>query len=98
LPQVKQRRCDPLREYLDEIPPRSAAAVRTDQSVSQSVTDLADEIFSKPLEEDATVKEHVAEVKDKVDAQPTQAKMGEVDARPTPKVQATKAQLETTQE
>ena len=26
---MKQRRCDPLREYLDEIPPKSAAAVGT---------------------------------------------------------------------
>ena len=79
---MKQRRCDPLREYLDEIPPKSAAAVGKG---------IADEIFSTPPEEQETDKEQVAEVKDKVDARP---KVGEVDERPTPKVQDTKAEIE----
>ena len=79
---MKQRRCDPLREYLDEIPPKSAAAVGTA---------LTDDIFSKPLETAKVGTDEVAEVKDKVDARP---KVGEVDERPTPKVQDTKAEIE----
>ena len=82
LPQVKQRRCDPLREYLDEIPPKSAAAVGTA---------LTDDIFSKPLEtakvgKDETVKPETVkdeELTNKVKAKPGP---GTVDQEPLKKV------------
>ena len=56
LPQVKQRRCDPLREYLDEIPPKSAAAVGT--------VDKPETV--KEAEEDAHVEEEDARQEAKV--------------------------------
>ena len=74
LPQVKQRRCDPLREYLDEIPPKSAAAVGKA---------LADDLLNTPVDKDDSGK--VDEV-DEVDRQETSGKVGEVDEEPIPKV------------
>ena len=79
---MKQRRCDPLREYLDEIPPKSAAAVGTA---------LTDDIFSKPLEtakvgKDETVKPETVkdeELTNKVKAKPGP---GTVDQEPLKKV------------
>ena len=88
---MKQRRCDPLREYLDEIPPKSAAAVGTA---------LTDDIFSKPLEtakvgKDETVKPET--VKDEELTNQVQAKPGSgtVDEEHIKKVKETVAEIET---
>ena len=85
LPQVKQRRCDPLREYLDEIPPKSAAAVGTA---------LADDLFNTPVDKDDSGKAGKVDEVDEVDKQETSGKVGEVDEEPIPKVKETKAKIE----
>ena len=77
MPQVKQRRCDPLREYLDEIPPKSAAAVGTA---------LADDLFNTPVDKDDSGKAGKVDEVDEVDKQETSGKVGEVDEEPIPKV------------
>ena len=68
LPQVKQRRCDPLREYLDEIPPKSAAAVGKG---------IADDLFNTPVDKPETVKDE--ELTNEVKANPGP---GSVDQKP----------------
>ena len=56
---MKQRRCDPLREYLDEIPPKSAAAVGKG---------IADDLFNTPVDKPETVKDE--ELTNEVKAKP----------------------------